>query len=122
MTEGVAAQVLMNLGLTLEKVREEVLNALGRKPKDEPESAKLPAPAPASMDDIGGWDQASWSAMVATIGPAVSQAPGYRFRTSQFEMEFQTHDELMEFYSSGAWCQSDVPVVQPAEPTKEDRP
>ena len=37
--EGVAAQVLMNLGLKLEDVREEVLNLLGHNMPDSPESS-----------------------------------------------------------------------------------
>ena len=44
-TEGVAAQVLMNLGLKLEVVRAEVLNLLGATPPDapsEPEIVQIP--------------------------------------------------------------------------------
>ena len=37
--EGVAAQVLMNLGLKLEDVREEVLNLLGHNMPDSTESS-----------------------------------------------------------------------------------
>jgi ATP-dependent Clp protease ATP-binding subunit ClpC len=45
--EGVAAQVLMNLGLSTQDVREEVLNLLGRVPlPDEHESARPPEPQP----------------------------------------------------------------------------
>jgi ATP-dependent Clp protease ATP-binding subunit ClpA len=38
--EGVAAQVLMNLGLRLEDVREEVLNILGASPREEDSAAE----------------------------------------------------------------------------------
>src|SRR5690348_5929093 len=48
--EGVAAQVLMNLGLKLEDVREEVLNLLGQRPelgRPQPRTHNLPRPADA---------------------------------------------------------------------------
>src|SRR5438270_1331866 len=46
--EGVAAQVLMNLGLKPEDVRKEVLNLLGTKPAlGKPTAAATPPPAPA---------------------------------------------------------------------------
>jgi ATP-dependent Clp protease ATP-binding subunit ClpC len=43
--DGVAAQVLMNLGLKLEEVREEVLNLLGAGPSAEPASAEAADPS-----------------------------------------------------------------------------
>ncbi len=52
--EGVAAQVLMNLGLKLEEVREEVLNLLGAgvESEDAPESME-PSPEPGSSTRRG---------------------------------------------------------------------
>ncbi|MHC4715632.1 MAG: ATP-dependent Clp protease ATP-binding subunit [Planctomycetota bacterium] len=42
--EGVAAQVLMNMGLKLDEVREEVLHLLGAGVEAEPPEAEMPAP------------------------------------------------------------------------------
>ncbi len=50
--EGIAAQVLMNLGLKLEDVREEVLNLLGHNmpaPADEADAAPVVSDAPADL-------------------------------------------------------------------------
>jgi ATP-dependent Clp protease ATP-binding subunit ClpA len=62
--DGVAAQVLMNLGLTLDGVRQEVLNILGQNPlmspgsrtkKIEPEDAKMENPAKLDRENAGQW-------------------------------------------------------------------
>jgi ATP-dependent Clp protease ATP-binding subunit ClpC len=57
--EGVSAQVLMNLGLTLNGVRREVLNLLGHNLPDEPtirrqwvDAAKLPDEVQAVVEDL----------------------------------------------------------------------
>jgi ATP-dependent Clp protease ATP-binding subunit ClpA len=53
--EGVAAQVLMNLGLKLEDVREEVLNLLGHdRPSADERTVRLPAIPLASLDELTG--------------------------------------------------------------------
>jgi ATP-dependent Clp protease ATP-binding subunit ClpA len=55
--EGVAAQVLMNLGLRLEEVRTEVLNLLGSKPPEHVEDYEIPeeleqAPEPLNDQEL----------------------------------------------------------------------
>ncbi|HMN95468.1 MAG TPA: ATP-dependent Clp protease ATP-binding subunit [Phycisphaerales bacterium] len=55
--DGVAAQVLMNLGLKLEEVREEVLNLLGA--GVESEETTTPGPAPEPSEGPGGGDPAA---------------------------------------------------------------
>jgi ATP-dependent Clp protease ATP-binding subunit ClpC len=51
--EGVAAQVLMNLGLKLEEVREEVLNLLGHKLPETRETAKKAFSKTPALDGFG---------------------------------------------------------------------
>src|SRR5947208_3485244 len=50
--EGVAAQVLMNLGLKLDDVRQEVMNLLGGRPEGESEAPSRPSKTPA-LDSFG---------------------------------------------------------------------
>jgi ATP-dependent Clp protease ATP-binding subunit ClpC len=52
--DGVAAQVLMNLGLKLEEVREEVLNLLGAGPSEEESSSAGAGGEPAGASGGGG--------------------------------------------------------------------
>jgi hypothetical protein len=59
--EGVAAQVLMNLGLKLEDVREEVLNLLGGNFKPRPRSHKLPRPADALSARVHTLERQLWN-------------------------------------------------------------
>ncbi len=61
--EGVAAQVLMNLGLKLEDVREEVLNLLGRNMATEPRprSHKLPRPADPLSARVHALERQLWN-------------------------------------------------------------
>src|ERR1700741_3607236 len=59
--EGVAAQVLMNLGLKLEDVREEVLNLLGSNFKPRPRSHKLPFPAAAISERLQALERQLWN-------------------------------------------------------------
>jgi hypothetical protein len=60
--EGVAAQVLMNLGLKLEDVREEVLNLLGQeRAKPKPRSHKLPRPADALTARVHALERQLWN-------------------------------------------------------------
>src|SRR5947208_11607 len=50
--QGVASCVLTNLGLTLERVRAEVVSLLGQKPSDRPEPAnRLPEAVPVRVED-----------------------------------------------------------------------
>jgi hypothetical protein len=60
--EGVAAQVLMNLGLKLEDVREEVLNLLGwGAAKPRPRSHKLPFPADLLSARVQALERQLWN-------------------------------------------------------------
>ena len=60
--EGVAAQVLMNLGLKLEDVREEVLNLLmGKNFKPRPRLHKVPFPADALAARVQALERQLWN-------------------------------------------------------------
>ena len=70
--EGVAAQVLMNLGLKLDDVREEVLNLLGHGLEGGEEamaaawSMKRPAKAEAALRAAASRRRPRWTALVVT--------------------------------------------------------
>ncbi len=75
--EGLAAQVLMNLGLKLEDVREEVLNLLGQAPaKPAPRTHKLPRPADALTARVHALERQLWNLrlLLGSLAGAVAGA------------------------------------------------
>jgi hypothetical protein len=84
--EGVAGQVLMNLGLKLENVREEVLNLLGQRPelgRPLPRSHKLPRPADPLSARVHGLERQLWNLRLvlgalagASAGAVLSEQTG----------------------------------------------
>ncbi|MBY0309191.1 MAG: ATP-dependent Clp protease ATP-binding subunit [Phycisphaerales bacterium] len=71
--DGVAAQVLMNLGLKLEQVREEVLNLLGASPQGEEESS--------SGSSAGGGSGSAKESASAGTGEGAAAARGGKSKT-----------------------------------------
>ena len=72
--EGVAAQVLMNLGLKLEEVREEVLNLLGHGMEGEGDASAAAAKASASAAASSESSQAPAAAARARRRPSTASA------------------------------------------------
>jgi four helix bundle protein len=93
-SEGIAAQVLMNLGLRIEEVRHEVLRLLGVAEGPAPAGAGEEQPGAASYKDMPVWqkaDELAQQVYAATGAFPPEQTPGVASRLREMALAIPPH-------------------------------